>query len=77
MVDEDDLDQEPVRPPAIEWIPIQNLFDFTKNHWVALYSRTALRSFDEELEAYEMLDLDAQGDEEVDIDESTGELMLS
>jgi hypothetical protein len=76
MVEEDDLDQEPVRTSAIEPIPIRNLFDFTKNHWVELYSRTALRSFDEELAAYEMLDLDAQGDEEIDIDESTGELLL-
>jgi len=76
MVEEDNLDQEPVRTSAIELIPIQNLFDFTKNHWVELYSRTVLRSFDEELAAYEMLDLNAQGDEEIDIDESTGELLL-
>jgi len=41
--------------------PIQSLFDFSRTHWVEMYSRSSIRSFDEELELYEMLDLDADG----------------
>ena len=44
-----------------------------------LYSKSALRSFDEELEAYELLDLDAPGepdDELVDVDDITRDILI-
>ena len=47
-------------------------------HWVEMYSRSSIRSFDEELEQYEMLDLDADGDGDVDVnvDEDTGYILM-
>jgi hypothetical protein len=43
-----------------------------------MYSRSSIRSFDEELELYEMLDLDTDGDEDVDVnvDENTGDKLI-
>ena len=43
------------------------------------YSKTALHSFDEELATYELLDLDAQGendDEVVDADDITRDFLI-
>jgi hypothetical protein len=58
--------------------PIQSLFDFSRTNWVEMYSRSSIRSFDEELELYEMLDLDADGEEDVDVnvDEDTGDILM-
>lgn len=64
-----------------EWksCTISELFDFSKTHWQTLYSKTALRSFDEELATYELLDLDAQGendDEVVDANDITRDILI-
>ena len=42
-----------------------------------MYAKSAKRSFDEELELYELLDLDAQGEDDVDleVDDSTGAML--
>jgi hypothetical protein len=76
---EDETDRLPVRDSRIigRPVPLGQLFDFTDSHWVARYEKTARRSFQEELELYELLDLDAAGEEEVDVDldDSTGDLM--
>src|ERR1019366_1003293 len=52
MVDDDDLDDEPVRASGIIGHPVSvgELFDFSQSHCVDLYAKTARRSFDEELE---------------------------
>ncbi|GLB43960.1 putative protein of unknown function (DUF 659) [Lyophyllum shimeji] len=80
MVDLDDADNDPVRESAITDlpVPIVDLFDFTSTHWVDAYGRAAVLSFDEELELYELLDLDAEGEEDVDIavDESMADILL-
>ena len=55
---------------------IFELFDFSKTHWTTRYSKTALRSFDEELQAYELLDLDAQGEDDVDVDDVTASVLI-
>lgn len=49
-----------------EWksCTISELFDFSKTHWQTLYSKTALHSFDKELATYELLDLDALGEDD-------------
>ena len=39
--------------------PIHKLFNFTWKHWIDTFSKSAMQSFDEELELYELLDLDA------------------
>lgn len=78
--EEDEEDQDPVsdfttiRGP----IPLMNLFDFEDMHWVNRYKKAAMRNFDEELEMYEILDMDADGEEEadVDVDESTGDILF-
>ena len=79
MVDDDNLDDEPVRPSPVigRRVPIQELFDFSRSHWVEMYAKSAKRSFDEELELYELLNLDAQGEDDVDleVDDSTGAML--
>ena len=58
--------------------PIHKLFDFTWKHWVVTFSKSAMRSFDEELELYELLHLDAAGEDDIanDLDEDTVEALL-
>ena len=58
--------------------PIYKLFDFTRKHWVDAFNKSAMRSFDEELELYELLDLDAAGEDDIanDLDEDTAEALL-
>ena len=43
-------------------IPIRDLFDFTQSYWVEAYDKLAMRGLQDELELYELLDLDADGD---------------
>jgi hypothetical protein len=75
MVDDDNTDCKPVRS-TIGLTPIQSLFDFSHSHWVEMFSRSAIQSFDEELELYEMLDLDAEGVEDigVNVDDDIGDI---
>jgi hypothetical protein len=47
---------------------ISELFDFKKNHWVSLHEQSASHSLDKELEFYELLNLNAPGDEGVNLD---------
>lgn len=81
MLEEDETDQDPVTVSSVigRRIPLGDLFDFSNDHWVKMYEGSARRSFDDELEMYELLDLDAAGEEEVDVDldDSTGDLMMS
>jgi hypothetical protein len=44
-----------------------------------MHSRSAIHSFDEQLQLYEMLDLDAEGKDDVDVnvDDDTGDLLMS
>jgi hypothetical protein len=55
-------DKEPPEPsPGALSIPIKNLFDFMKLYWVEGYSKLAMQGLQDELELYELLDLDAEG----------------
>ena len=58
--------------------PIYKLFDFTRKHRVDTFSKSAMRSFDEELELYELRNLDAAGKDDIanDLDEDTAEALL-
>jgi hypothetical protein len=76
--DEDDDDALPsISMLTYRRISIQDLFDFSNSKWQALFALTVHHSFDAELAIYDLLDLDAAGDEDVDlnIDESTGEML--
>ena len=63
--DEDDGIEE---MPSLISITIANLFNFGNRDWIPQHERTASRSLDEELELYELVDLDAQGEEDVDVE---------
>lgn len=63
-----DNDDGDGRMPSDISVEIANLFDFTKKSWIPLHERTASRSLDEELELYELLDLDAPGEEDINIE---------
>lgn len=55
---------------------ITALFDFTTTHWVTNFGHYAIRSFDEELEIYELLDMDAEGEIDVEVDETTAQVLI-
>ena len=77
LVDEDDVDHEPIGQYAVSLTPIQTFFDFSCLHWVEMHSRLAIQSFDKELQLYKMLDLHAEGEEDVDDDDDdTGDLLM-
>jgi len=79
LVDEDNTDREPVRQSLISIIPIQTLFDFNRLHWVDMHARSAIHSFNEELQLYKMLDLDVEGEEDasVDVDNDPRDLLMN
>jgi len=78
LADDDDTDCAPVRPSMIGLTPIKSPFDFSHSHWVDMYSKYSIHSFNEELELYEMLDLDAEGKDnvDVDVDDNTGDILM-
>lgn len=77
-VTEDDEDCEPV-DTNFQRTTIEALFDFTEEHWVQLHTRSAMSSFDDELALYQMLDLDAEGedDPDVQVDEITTDILVT
>ena len=81
LTSEDEVNTRPVTAPLTikNCIPIQQLFDFHQSHWVDKYQKHPLRSFDEELALYELLDLDAQGEDNIDVDvnDTTGDILHS
>ena len=78
-VDKDNQDNEPVRPDSATWIqtPLSGLFDFSTTHWKDHYEKWARLTYDEELALYELLELDADGDVELDFDESVEDILAS
>jgi hypothetical protein len=76
----DDLDNDPLFtvPGSTTYplIPISKLFDFSNKHWSDILSRHSLHNFDEELALYELLDLDAAGEDDVELDEITTQTLI-
>lgn len=66
----------PIRANTVVQIPIRTVFNFESTHWHGLFENAALPSFDEELEIYVLLDLDTQGEEILDLDDSMGDTLL-
>ena len=57
-------DKDPPEPsPDMLFIPIKDLFDCMKLYCVEAYSKLAMQGLQDELELYELLDLDAEGDQ--------------
>jgi hypothetical protein len=58
-------------------LPIQELFDFGSQTWSSRYAYFANISFEDELELYELLDLDADGEMDPDIDSGTQDILMA
>ncbi|CAA7262560.1 unnamed protein product [Cyclocybe aegerita] len=67
QVEEDNTDNEPVRVSnAIGQTALSVLFNMQLPYWVERYEHFARLSYDDELELYNLLDLDADGKDELD-----------
>jgi len=79
LLDKDNEDNEPA-VISKNWtsIPISQLFNFTTSSWSSRYARFAALTFEEELELYDLLELDAEGDEDPDagFDDTTQNILL-
>jgi hypothetical protein len=62
--DEVELDGEAVGFPSELSVPLAELFDFENNYWVEIQERVGYMGLDEEMELYQLLDLDANGEME-------------
>ena len=66
---------------AFRKLTIIDLFDFEQScYWTSRLKTSGLRGFDEELRIYDLLDLDAEGDDEIDdgaseVNPSTGDVL--
>ena len=65
MVDEDE-DEAPVDCPSSLSITLAELFDPSLAYWEAETKKSYVRGIDEELEVYDLLELDAAGEEDLD-----------
>lgn len=73
----DDLDNDPLfNTSSFPLIPISRLFNFSNKTWSEILSRHAQHNFDEELALYELIDLDAAGEEDVEFDETTAQTLI-
>ena len=79
LLDEDNEDNEPV-VISEDWtsIPISSLFNFTTDSWSSRYARFAALTFEEEMELYDLLELDAESDNDPDagFDDTTQDILL-
>ena len=59
-------------------IPISRLFNFASDSWSSWYARFAALTFEEELELYDLLEMDAEGDNdpEARFDDTTEDILL-
>ncbi|KAG6913948.1 hypothetical protein DXG01_003329 [Tephrocybe rancida] len=75
---DDDNDPEPSSDIQGIPVPICDLFNFSATTWVNAYAQVAKLSFDEELDLYELLDLNADGEDDVDVsvDESMDDILI-
>ena len=53
--------------PPFEKICLNELFNFANSTWTEIISKTAMKSLDEELELYELVEMDAEGEDDGDI----------
>lgn len=67
MVD-DDEDIEPIKFPSSLSIKLSDLFDFKVDYWINSSEVAGNRGLQDELEFYELIDLDASGEIDTDVD---------
>ncbi|KAH7919499.1 hypothetical protein BV22DRAFT_984226, partial [Leucogyrophana mollusca] len=65
-LDVEDLDEGPLEDftPSLEKISLQQLFNFVDDHWSRTVHRLGMKSLDDELEFYELVDMDAEGEDD-------------
>ena len=72
LVDEDDQDNELLSTEGSNGpVELTRLFNFDESYWCDLYARIAKPSYDEELALYELLELDADGENDIELDGTT------
>ena len=77
-VEEDDEDNEPVRiSDTLPLMPLSILFDINSTHWATVYQSHVRYGYDEELALYELLELDADGEEDPEFDDTIHDLLLN
>lgn len=77
-VEEDNEDNEPDHISAtLTLMPLSKLFDINSAHWAKLYQSHVRYSYDEELALYELLELDADGEEDPELDDTIHDLLIN
>ena len=79
----DDLDNDPLFSTqsgitTYPLLPISQLFDFSNDAWSTILTKHTQHDIEEELALYELLDLDAEGEDDVDVefDETTEQVLV-
>lgn len=63
-----DLDDEVESSPPTQLFNLSDLFDFSSEHWVRSSEAAGNRGLQDELDLYELIDLDASGELDTDVD---------
>ncbi|RDX45031.1 hypothetical protein OH76DRAFT_1408475 [Lentinus brumalis] len=58
-------------------VPIRDLFDFNSTSWIRRISKYASQGLDRELELYELLDFDAEGDDDMDMQDVAEDILYN
>ena len=58
-------------------MPLSILFNITFVHWATVYQSHIRYSYDEELALYELLELDADGEEDPEFDDTTHDILVN
>ena len=61
---------------AFQKTPLADLFDFTSSEWANKYNRYTRLGYDEEMELYDLLEMDAEGEAD-DLDEFTQDILMN
>jgi len=61
---------------AIPKTPLANLFDFASDEWAKKYNCYTRIGYDEELELYDLLEMDAEGEVD-DLDDFTQDILMN
>ena len=78
LVDEDNEDNEPISTEGSGGpVLLTTLFNFEDPYWCNLYAQMAKPSYNEELALYELLELDADGEDDIELDGSTQDILSS
>ena len=79
LIPDDTADSEPEFTRTEDPIPLKDLFNFNNSHWIDLYNGHARKYLAEELALCKLLNQDAAAEEgaEVDVDEMTGNILIT